>query len=328
MGLRCNGQGVTVTDCCVKEKKTAPPLPFNLVKLQQQMNKEFGLTAAQTLAVTQSLQEKYKAITYNRSDCRYLSDEQFEEAPQTLAALKQCGTFAGVLTDSTIKGKAFDNSNITAHTAIIPTANVPKLEDIREDERRVYQAIARQYLVQFMPNKKYLEASGTMEVNGDVFSYKALKTTVAGFAVLINNVKGNEDSDDDNATVFDIVSQLQQGQTGLCLETKINEKKTTPPPLFTEATLLAALVHVADFIDDVNIRKLLKEKDKDKKDEQGGIGTPATRLEMLEILEHRNFIVVQKGKLVPIETGVTFFKALPAIATQPDMTALWAEQQN
>ncbi|HGJ5921514.1 topoisomerase C-terminal repeat-containing protein, partial [Arsenophonus apicola] len=108
----------------------------------------------------------------------------------------------------------------------------------------------------------------------------------------------------------------------------VNEKKTTPPPLFTEATLLAALVRVADFVEDTRIKQLLKEKDKDKKDEHGGIGTPATRSDMLEKLKTRQFIREEKGKLMPTETGVAFFRALPESATLPDMTALWSAQQS
>lgn len=98
--------------------------------------------------------------------------------------------------------------------------------------------------------------------------------------------------------------------------------------MFTEATLLAALVRVADFVEDARIKQLLKEKDKDKKDEHGGIGTPATRSDMLEKLKNRQFIREEKGKLLPTETGVAFFRALPASATLPDMTALWSAQQS
>ena len=124
VGDRCKGQAATVRDCAVKEKETTPPLPFNLIKLQQHMNKRFGLTAAQTLEITQALREKYKAITYNRSDCNYLSDEQFADAPNILAALKEKPEFMHVATEPGVKSKAFDDSKISAHTAIIPTIKV------------------------------------------------------------------------------------------------------------------------------------------------------------------------------------------------------------
>ncbi|KWS54905.1 type IA DNA topoisomerase [Pseudomonas amygdali] len=333
VGDRCKGQAATVRDCAVKEKQTTPPLPFNLIKLQQHMNKRFGLTAAQTLEITQALREKYKAITYNRSDCNYLSDEQFADAPNILAALKEKPEFMHVATEPGIKSKAFDDSKISAHTAIIPTINVPDISALSDLEAKVYQAIARQYLVQFMRNKKYLEASGSVDVAGEVFSYKTMTTVDPGFETLLkgssseNKEENDESSDDEVGTAFESVSELKAGDSGSCRETSVTEKKTTPPALFTEATLLAALVRIADFVSDPVIKKLLKDKDRDNEAEHGGIGTSATRSAIIETLKTRNFITLDKSKIIPTETGIAFFNALPDIATQPDMTALWSEQQ-
>ncbi|RMR11245.1 hypothetical protein ALP90_200197 [Pseudomonas amygdali pv. ulmi] len=333
VGDRCKGQAATVRDCSVKEKETPPPLPFNLLKLQQHMNKRFGLTAAQTLEITQKLRENYKAITYNRSDCNYLSDEQFAEAPNILAALKEKPEFMHVATEPGIKSKAFDDSKISAHTAIIPTMNVPDISALSDLEAKVYQAIAHQYLVQFMRNKKYLEATGAVDVAGEVFTYKAKTTVDPGFETLLKGSSSEdkednaESTDDEAATAYESVSELKSGDSGSCRETSVTEKKTTAPALFTEATLLGALVRIADFVSDPIIKKLLKDKDRDNEAEHGGIGTPATRSAIIETLKTRNFITLDKNKIIPTETGVAFFNTLPEIATQPDMTALWSEQQ-
>ncbi|HGV2747866.1 TPA: DNA topoisomerase, partial [Escherichia coli] len=108
----------------------------------------FKMTAQKTLDITQQLREKYKAITYNRSDCSYLSDEQFSEAPQVIDALKS--VFPQSLDiDPARKSKAFNSAKVTAHTAIIPTASVPDVNALSTDERNVYLAIAQHYLVQF-----------------------------------------------------------------------------------------------------------------------------------------------------------------------------------
>ncbi|EPV7046845.1 TPA: DNA topoisomerase, partial [Escherichia coli] len=144
---------------------------------------------------------------------------------------------------------------------------------------------------------------------------------------------GVENAGDDEAEVenddsaFDLLCKIRTGETVTTKEVVVNEKKTTPPPLFTEATLLAALVRVADFVTDPVIKKLLKDKDRDKKDEHGGIGTPATRASILETLKKRNYITLEKGKLIPTDTGYALIDALPDIAVNPDMTALWAEKQ-
>ncbi|EPA0277292.1 DNA topoisomerase, partial [Escherichia coli] len=310
------------------DKKTAAPLPFNLVRLQQYMNKKFKMTAQKTLDITQQLREKYKAITYNRSDCSYLSDEQFSEAPQVIDALKS--VFPQSLDiDSARKSKAFNSAKVTAHTAIIPTVSVPDVNALSTDERNVYLAIAQHYLVQFMPEKAYQEVSVAIQCGDESFYARARKTTDSGFEAFL----GVENAGDDEAEVenddsaFDLLCKIRTGETVTTKEVVVNEKKTTPPPLFTEATLLAALVRVADFVTDPTIKKLLKDKDKDKKDEHGGIGTPATRAAILETLKKRNYITLEKGKLIPTDTGYALIDALPGIAVNPDMTALWSEKQ-
>lgn len=323
------GKPATVEAAAVDDKKTAPPLPFNLVRLQQSMNKKHKLTAQRTLDITQQLREKHKAITYNRSDCSYLSDEQYSEAPKILEALKPLYEDGNVSVDATRKSKAFDNKKVTAHTAIIPTANMPDLNVLTQDERNVYTAIASQYLVQFMPEKLYQEVSVSLKCGDEFFSVRARKTTDRGFEAFMGadtEDKPDPDSDSDDGA-FELVSKIRTGETLTTNSVTVNEKKTTPPPLFTEATLLAALVRVADFVTNPEIKKLLKEKDKDKKDEHGGIGTPATRAQILETLKRRNYISVEKGKLIPTDTGYALIDALPDIAVNPDMTALWAEKQ-
>ncbi|EOM4469446.1 DNA topoisomerase 3 [Escherichia coli] len=322
------GKPATVEAAATDDKKTAAPLPFNLVRLQQYMNKKFKMTAQKTLDITQQLREKYKAITYNRSDCSYLSDEQFSEAPQIIDALKSVFDQPMDI-DTTRKSKAFNSAKVTAHTAIIPTVSVPDVNALSTEERNVYLAIAQHYLVQFMPEKAYQEVSVAIQCGDESFYARARKTTDSGFEAFL----GVENAEDDEAEVenddssFDLLCKIRTGETVTTKEVVVNEKKTTPPPLFTEATLLAALVRVADFVTDPVIKKLLKDKDRDKKDEHGGIGTPATRASILETLKKRNYITLEKGKLIPTDTGYALIDALPDIAVNPDMTALWAEKQ-
>ncbi|EGZ3995963.1 DNA topoisomerase III [Salmonella enterica subsp. enterica serovar Wichita] len=308
-------------------KEKAAPLPFNLVRLQQYMNQKNKLTAQQTLDITQELREKHKAITYNRSDCSYLSDEQHSEAPRVIEALKSLNDFTLLDTDSGRKSKAFDSKKVTAHTAIIPTANVPDLAKLTANEKAVYLAIARFYLAQFMPKKTYDEAIADIKCGDESFRVSARKTTHTGFTALLGEDKSNDEPDDDNTSAFELVSRLRTGETLTCRDIDVSEQKTKPLPLFTEASLLAALVRVADFVADPRIKQLLKDKDKDKKDEHGGIGTPATRAAIIETLKKRNYITVEKGKFIPTEAGLALIDALPASVTQPDMTAVWAEKQ-
>jgi len=158
-----------------------------------------------------------------------------------------------------------NKDKVTAHTAIIPTAKVPELNALSEHQRQVYLTIAQHYLVQFMPSKRYLEASVVVEVDGEIFSARATKTMEAGFSAFLKGEESDASDEDIPGSTFDVLQALRPGETGLCETVTVNEKKTTPPPLLTEATLLSALVRVADFVEDVRIKQLLKEKDKGKK---------------------------------------------------------------
>lgn len=333
---KLKGRDAVVSSVKTEDKNTAPPLPFNLVKLQQHMNQRFKLTAARTLEITQTLREKHKAITYNRSDCSYLSEEQYEEAPKLVQALRKNFTELGAIDIDVIrKSKAFDSKKVTAHTAIIPTCNVPKMEALTIDEKNVYKAILDQYIVQFQKNKSYKEVTVNINVDGETFTAKAQKVIDAGFTSFLKGTDltdaENKDADTsrdvNESGIFELLKDLKQGLVGVCDYVLVNERKTTPPPLFTESTLLAALVRIADFVENPKIKSLLKAKDKDKKDEHGGIGTPATRSDMLEKLKKRGFIKLEKDKLIPTQVGIDFLRSLPEEATLPDMTALWSEKQ-
>lgn len=327
----CQGKKVNVTQADVTEKPAPAPLPFSLLDLQAQMSKQHSIDAEKTLALTQVLREKYKAITYNRSDCNYLSDEQFSEAPETVAALaaslpELSETFSQ--TDTSRKSRAFDDSKVSAHTAIIPTAVHVDTSSMSADEKAVYTAIVKQYLVQFMPDKRYQAAQVAFYVEGQGFTARSTKTIVAGWSALIS---GGQDADEedpkDGDSAFAIMAALSTGDTGVCQSVKVSKEATKPQALYTEATLLKDLQRVAKYVHDPRIKKLLLARDEGKTGEHGGIGTPATRASMLTKLQKNGFYTVEKKKLIPTTLGLEFVAALPAIASTPDMTALWHEQQ-
>jgi DNA topoisomerase-3 len=329
----CGQKPATVTQASVVEKQTPAPLPFALLDLQVTMSKAHGIDAEKTLALTQALREKYKAITYNRSDCSYLSDEQFAEAPQTLDLLSQAlPDLAGLFTEAKAerKSRAFDNSKVSAHTAIIPTAVKIDLAQLSADERAVYLAIVKRYVAQFLPEKRYLSAEVRFEVAGHTFLARSIKVTHPGWTAQVAE-ESDEDDDAQDApdavSPFDVLSALKVADSGLCDGVTVAKEKTKPLPLYTEATLLKDLQRVAKYVKDPRIKQLLIARDHGKKGESGGIGTPATRASMLTKLQERGFYAVEKKKLIPTALGLEFIAALPAIATTPDMTALWHEQQ-
>jgi DNA topoisomerase-3 len=329
----CGQKPATVTQASVVEKQTPAPLPFALLDLQVYMSKAHGIDAEKTLALTQALREKYKAITYNRSDCSYLSDEQFAEAPQTLDLLSQAlPDLAGLFTEvkAERKSRAFDNSKVSAHTAIIPTAVKIDLAQLSADERAVYLAIVKRYVAQFLPEKRYLSAEMRFEVAGHTFLARSIKVTHPGWTAQVAEESDEDDDAQDTpdaVSPFDVLSALKVADSGLCDGVTVAKEKTKPLPLYTEATLLKDLQRVAKYVKDPRIKQLLIARDHGKKGESGGIGTPATRASMLTKLQERGFYAVEKKKLIPTALGLEFIAALPAIATTPDMTALWHEQQ-
>ncbi|RMN74240.1 type IA DNA topoisomerase [Pseudomonas savastanoi] len=328
----CRMKPADVTEARVEEKQTPAPLPFALLDLQVYMSKTHSIDAEKTLALTQALREKYKAITYNRSDCSYLTDEQFGEAPETLSLLSEAlPDLAGMFTEvnSERKSRAFNDSKVSAHTAIIPTAVKIDIAQLSDDERAVYLAIVKRYVALFLPEKRYLSAKVCFGVSGHTFVARSTKVTHPGWtAQVAEETEEEEDSQEDgDPLVFDALADLKVGDAGVCDGITVAKEKTKPLPLYTEAELLKDLRRVAKYVQDPRIKQLLIARDKGKKDENGGIGTPATRGAVLAKLQERGFYGVEKKKLIPTPLGLEFIAALPAIATTPDMTALWHEQQ-
>lgn len=325
---RCQGKNATVITAMVELKSKQPPLPFALLDLQVKMSRQYDFNAEKTLAITQRLREEYRAITYNRSDCRYLSSEQYAQAPATLDMLRR--QFSELeehfsLADSSRKSRAFNDKKISAHTGIIPTPSPSNIEKMTVDEKKVYTAIVAQYVAQFMPDKTFESALAEFEVEGVQFRQRAIRPVEAGWSVLLSD---REDSEQEaSKEAFYIMSSLSVGDNLVCRKVIPRKETTTPPPLYTEASLLEDLQRVARYVDDSRIRQLLLDRDEGKEEEHGGIGTPATRSKILALIQERGFVALDKKRFVPTELGLSFIHALPPVMTTPDMTALWHEQQ-
>ncbi|MDG6896407.1 type IA DNA topoisomerase [Volucribacter amazonae] len=322
----CERNTINILQCSIEAKTTPAPLPFSLLDLQARINDKYGFSADETLSITQSLREKHKAITYNRSDCRYLSTEQFEAVPKTLDFL--AGLFPNLpfnSADRSQKNRAFNDKKVTAHTGIIPVVSkeLSDLSNLSDKERKVYGAIVEQYLIQFLPEKQYDLASITIQCKDYQFRTTATKITDYGWSKLVPDDSENEN---DN-TKFDLIVSLQAESNGICESVEIKKEKTKPLPIYTEATLLKDLQRVARYVENPRIKKLLIEKDKGREGENGGIGTPATRSAVIKNLNDKGFFEYQGKKLIPTQKGIDFIEALPRIVTVPDTTALWFEQQ-
>ncbi|EEB6037139.1 type IA DNA topoisomerase, partial [Salmonella enterica subsp. enterica serovar Enteritidis] len=190
-----------------------------------------------------------------------------------------------------------------------------------------YEAIVLRYLLQFLDDKKYQSAKVIIECEGYRFGGSATKLVSPGWTAL-----EAEDSDDDSAeentdSAFDAISAMKVDDVGVCNDVRVDKKETKPLPVYTMKTFLEDLKRVSRYVTDPHIKQLLLSKDKGKKGERGGIGTPATRATIISNLESTGYFTVQNGKLIPTEKGIGFIKNLPVAVSAPDMTALWHEQQ-
>jgi len=312
---RIGGQPATVLALDKKRKLQAPPLPYNLSSLQIDAAKRYGLSAQAVLDTAQSLYERHKLITYPRSDSRHLPVEHLGQAPRVLAAIgRNSDAFAEALAtaDPGRRTKAWNDSKVDAHHAIIPTEKQVDISRLSQAERQIYELVARQYLVQFLPDHEYFETRVEVEIAGGLFRASARQVIEPGWKALFGKQAASED---DNEAPQQQLPALSIGQVLQCERGELVEKMTQPPKPFTDATLLAAMTGIARFVEDPEVRRILKDTD--------GLGTEATRAGIIELLFRRGFLERQGKSIRATAAGRGLVDSLPEEATLPDMTARW-----
>jgi DNA topoisomerase-3 len=323
------GQVARLVDRSVQRSESPPPLPYNLLNLQIDASRKFGLKPHEVKAITQTLRERYSLISYNRSDCKYLSTEQHDDAAAVLAAIAGTAPHLSMMArraDPMLCGRAFDSSRVTAHHAIIPTEAVVNISRLSEPEQNIYTLIARAYIAQFCPKSQSVTTEVLIDVAGNRFFASSTATTLgwkelyAGEPMSECLSQSMEDGQQD-------LHKLAPGQAGTCLSVTLDRHQTRPPPLYTIPSLLYELTDVAKYIRDDHLRKVLVKKDGDNESERGGIGTPATRDTILKSLFDRGYLAEKQQNIIVTSKGEDLYDALPDIAKFPDMTAIWHEQQ-
>ncbi|MEZ5536366.1 MAG: DNA topoisomerase III [Thiolinea sp.] len=320
---RVVNQPGTVTKVEQKKKQQPPPLPYNLSALQIDAARRFNLSAKQVLDICQQLYEKHKLITYPRSDCRYLPEEHYAEAGRvTQAVANTCAalTKAVAEADLSLKTKAWNDSKVSAHHAIIPTAKAMSGDRLSREEANIYELIARQYLIQFYPPFEYLDKQIDTEVAGGLFIAWQKDVLAQGWKVLFPQPKSKVADSETDAEGFakNRLPEVKKGDEVLCTEAELAEKQTTPPRHFTDATLLSAMTGIARYVSDPAIKKVLRDTD--------GLGTEATRAGIIELLFRREFLMRQGKEIRATEIGRTLINSLPENMGKPDMTAHWESQ--
>jgi len=303
--------GVTAAD-----KKTYPPLPYDLTRLQADANRVYGYSVKDTLAIMQSLYETHKALTYPRTDSQYLSSDLTETLPERI---KACAIPAFRKVCAKLSANAFsksavyiNDSKVSDHHAIIPTEQTPDLTSMSDKERKIYEMAVKRFLAALMPPFEYTESRITVTAGGETFTAKGRKTKSLGYREVFS------DADEDETTA-EIPNFAKAEKIDNPLFNKTSGK-TKPPAYFTEATLLTAMENPAPFLDEAD-KSLVKTLDA-----AGGIGTVATRADIIDKL-FNNFVIEKRGQeIFTTQKGRQLLKLVPKEMVSPALTAVWEQR--
>ena len=312
-------------DVTKTQERKPPPKLFSLAGFQKTANNRWGWSAAHALEVVQALYERHKATSYPRSDCPFLPDEQVADVPKIVSNLQALSELASIPVPSNpiIRRTVFNSAKVSAHHAIIPTTARPNLTAMSCDERKAFELIARHYLASLMPDYEYERTTITL-MAGVAFTASGNVPQKMGWKAAFGSSEQAAEEKSEESTLPSVAN----GTPGTVNRVIVETKQTQPPKRYTEATLLADMESIAKFVTDPAKKAMLKADPELGK--QGGIGTEATRAEILEtLIARRGFIKKDKKNLVSTPSGRRLIEIveahLPALA-DPVETALWEEE--
>lgn len=321
---RLKGSQLTVKTKEKLPQVSKPPHLMSLLSLQVHMGKLSGMSSSDVLKYAQSLYEN-KSSSYPRTDNSYISTEQWEAASATLTTI---GEIAPELlpiiskADTAKKSPAVNDKKISAHTAIIPVPTSRR--ELSKGEMAVYTELSKIYISQFYSDKIKENIKVTLGNDEFEFRAKSSKVTDKGWSDIFLD---EEDSVENNSD-FDVLNEIMEGESFFSVDFYLEKGKTTAPELYTEPSLMADLPQVKKYVEDENLREVFAKRDKERGEDNAGIGTPATRSAIFETLKKRGYFVIERKKIIPTKAGEDFYDALPRIAVVPDMTALWSIEQD
>ena len=303
--LRSQSQ-LTVETVVRKVAGTPPPLLYDLTALQKDANKRHGFSADKTLSIAQSLYEK-KITTYPRTGSRYISEDVFEEVPVLLRKI-------GMPLSNPLNRHSVDNTKVTDHHAIIPTGEIPS--GLSADETTIYQMVVNRFIDAFSPDSEEERMQVRFTDDNSTFTWNACRQISLGWKTMQKDLVTDAEKKENNDELFlPSLPGLTKGEVLPLVSAEITEHKTKPKPLYTEATLLSAME---------NAGKEVEEDDKRKAMAECGIGTPATRANIIETLIFRDYIRRDKKSIIPTEKGLAVYEIVKdKKIANAEMTGSW-----
>jgi DNA topoisomerase-3 len=313
---RCTGKPATAADKH-KETREAPPPLFDLTTLQRESNKRFGLSAKSTLSAAQALYDKYKVLTYPRTDSKCLPEDYPAEVSRILSSLG--GDYAplakkiGDPSSAYMARRIFDNAKISDHFAIIPTGESPS--GLSEIEKKVYDLVVRRFLAAFMDSSVWKVVERTTRVGDDAFRTTARLLAIAGW----REAFGKEDDLEPEIGIANRLPGLDDKSAKIqTVRIELQGCQTNPPPRYNDATLLAAMETAGKLLDDEELAEAMKER---------GLGTPATRADTIERLIGARYVTRDRKDLTPTAKAMNIIQLLEAIPVEglvsPTLTGEW-----
>lgn len=307
---RCEGQRIRIETVQKKAKKTYSPALYDLTELQREANQRFGYSAKETLNIMQRLYENHKVLTYPRTDSRYVSSDIVDTIKERL---KSCGVgmyrgYANTILKRGIKAsKHFvDDSKVSDHHAIIPTEEYVNIQNMTQEERKIYDLVVRRFFSVLYPPCEYEQTTITGMMDTEMFVVTGKRIINSGYYEVYEQENEEE-----------TLPEFEEGRCYEAMGLMITEGKTTPPAYFTEATLLLAMENPTKYMSEQNTKmaKTLKET--------GGLGTVATRADIIDKL-FRTFLMEKKGNEIHITSKAKqLLELVPEDLKKPELTASW-----
>lgn len=317
----------TVTEVIQKEKAEKQPLLYDLTELQKEANRRFKFSADHTLKLMQNLYERHKILTYPRTSSRYLSSDLQPKLPELVNLLSDIQGYEGLVakiqsTGTKISKRMVDDKKVTDHHAIIPTDKKPVLSELSADEFAVYDLVIRRFLAAFLPECLKDQTDIMTQFGAHLFKTTGIVVREIGWRAAYAD--SGEEKNDDKAKEEEedgaLLPPVKKGDTVRLESCDIEEGQTKAPALYNEATILAAMETAGKQCEDDELRQAMKDC---------GLGTPATRAQILERLITVGYIVRDKNRLIPTPKGEYLIQSIRDEALlSPELTGLWEKKLN
>lgn len=298
--------------------REGPPLLFDLSTLQEVCSKQLGLDVQETLQIAQALYETHKATTYPRSDSGYLPESMFAEVPAVLdSLLKTDPSLRPIMSqlDRSQRSRAWNDGKVTAHHGIIPTLEPANLSALSEKELAVYRLIRAHYLAQFLPHHEFDRTVAEFSCGRQTLVAAGKQVVIKGWRLVLAEPQADEDCVD--AARSQVLPPLREGLACQVAEAEIKALKTMPPKPYTQGELVKSMKGIARFVTDPRLKQKLKDTT--------GIGTEATRANIISVLIARGYIVKKGRSIRASDAAFTLIDAVPAAIADPGTTAVWEQ---